>query len=674
MLKKLPLCALFGLSMPLMAEDIITDTVHIISQRENLFGVAESASEGMIGQTRINNLPLSRPGEVLEQTPGLIVSQHSGDGKANQYYLRGFNLDHGTDFSLWLDGMPLNMPTHAHSQGYLDSNFLIPELIESLHYRKGPYYADVGDFSSAGTANLHYFNTLPEGIALATVGAYRFNRFLSADSTELGNGHLLYAVEATHYDGPWQRDQNLRKRNGLFRFSTGDTTDGIDITAMFYQSEWDASDQIPRRAIRDGFINRFGNIDDTVGGKTHRYSLSANLHQGPWEISTYAIDYKLNLFSNFTYFLEDPVNGDQFEQADRRRIYGGAVKYAWAQPLFGLDVEHSIGMQARHDDISNVGLYQNVARNRLDTVREDSVKQSSMGVWWQAGWQLAADLRLHTGLRADQYYFDVRSDTPENSGSDTSGVLSPKLGLAWQALDNTALYANWGRGFHSNDGRGSTIRIDPASGDAATRVDPLVRSSGGELGLRGHWLGGWQTTLAVFQLDLDSELLFVGDAGTTEASRPSRRVGVEWTNYLQINDWSTLDADFAVTRARFRDGDMAGNRIPGAVEKTASLGYVAQRGPWIASARLRYFGPRALIEDNSVRSNSTTLVNSRIGYQLNQQVQLSLDIFNLFNRKVADIDYYYASRLQGEPADGVEDVHTHPAEPRMARLNLTLRY
>ncbi len=654
--------------------EIKSGTVNVIGQRDNMPSIADSASEGIISHARIANQPLSRPGEVLEQAPGLIVSQHSGDGKANQYYLRGFNLDHGTDFAVWLEGMPLNMPTHAHGQGYTDSNFLIPELIESLHFRKGPYYAESGDFSAAGSANLRYFRSLPQAVAKITTGNDGYTRLFNADSHDIGGDQLLYALEAQHYDGPWEKDQNLKKLNGLLRYSSGDAGNGFDILAMAYRSQWNATDQIPDRAVNSGAIGRFGAIDDTSGGKTHRYSLSADWRKGPLQASIYAIDYRLNLFSNFTYFLDDPINGDQFEQADRRRIFGGALKYGWQQVLLGLDADHEAGLQTRYDDIDNVGLYKTRARQRLSTVRQDDIKQSSFALWWQAGWELAPGWRLTTGLRADRYGFDVDSDNLLNSGRNDSRIVSPKLGIAWKASGNIDLYANWGRGFHSNDGRGSTIRVDPASGDPTGRVDPLVKAAGQEIGMRSLWFDRWQATLALFQLDIDSELLFVGDAGATEASRPSRRVGLEWTNHLPLNDWSYLDADFSITRARFRDADAVGDHIPGSVQKVASIGYAAQLGAWSASSRLRYFGPRALIEDNSVRSSGSLIVNGRIGYQAGKQVSFALDIFNLFNRKVSDIDYFYTSRLAGEPAAGIDDVHTHPAEPRMARLTMILNY
>lgn len=662
-------------SLNISAETLNLPSIEVSAERENLIGLATSASEGIVDQKRIEHMPLSRPGEVLEQVPGLIVSQHSGDGKANQYYLRGFNLDHGTDFAVWLDGMPLNMRTHAHGQGYIDSNWVIPELIESMHYYKGSYNAEQGDFSAAGLTHLHYTNQLPQALASVTAGNYGFQRVLNVSSMDALNGHLTYAMEAQAYKGVWENDQNLKKFNGFIKFIQGNKNQGWGITLMAYDAKWNATDQVPLRAIRENKISRFGAIDDTDGGKTSRYSLSAEWHQNLWQASVYAIHYKLNLFSNFTYFLDDPVNGDQFEQADNRNVFGGNIQKAFHFKIAEIDSDHTIGTETRFDDINNIGLYHTAARQRLSTTREDEVKQASIGLWWQGHWALTNQLRASTGLRYDRYFFDVNSNLDDNSGNAYDSILNPKLGLAWLARPEHEFYINWGRGFHSNDARGATTRIDPATLEATKRVDPLVKAVSQEFGWRGKPMHYWQSTLTLFQLDLDSELLFIGDAGNTEASRPSRRVGIEWTNYLTLGDHSYIDADFAVTRARFRDRDMTGNHIPGAVAKTASIGVSTQYvNGWSASARLRYFGPRPLIENNSVQSNSTFLTNIRLGYQVSQKLKFNLDVFNVFDRKVSDIDYFYASRLSGETAEGVEDIHTHPAEPRMARLTATFYY
>ena len=595
------------------------------------------------------------------------------------------------------------MPTHLHGQGYIDSNWLIPELIERLEFKKGAYHAAQGDFSAARSASLHYAANLLKSIAKLTLGSYGFQRLLNAGSQDIANGHLLYAIEAQGYDGAWQNNQNLRKLNGMLRYSMGNAEHGWDITAMAYAAKWDATDQIPRRALRSSAINRFGAIDNSTGGDTRRYSLSADWHQNDWQANLYAMHYALcimhyalcvmryalcvmryalcvmryalDLFSNFTYFLDDPINGDQFQQVDKCNIFGGAIQRTLNAKIAGLETAHQIGLQGRYDDIANVGLYRTVARQRLNTVLQDKVKQGSIGLWWQGNWQLNPSLRASTGLRQDIYQFDIDSNIVENSGKTISSIISPKFGLAWQASNRHEFYANWAPGFHSNDGSGTTIRVDPVSGDAIKKVNPLVKATIQELGWRGNPLGHWQTTLAIFALNLNSELLFIGDAGATEASRPSKRVGLEWANYIPINDWSYIDADFALTRARFTNRDTSGDYIPDAVNKTASISLAMQHpSGWSATTRLRYLGPRALIENNSVSSSSTLLTNINIGYQFSPKVNMALDVFNIFNRKVSDIDYFYASRLKGEPSEGVNDVHTHPAEPIMARLTMTLNY
>ncbi|HQR60611.1 MAG TPA: TonB-dependent receptor [Methylophilaceae bacterium] len=655
-------------------EVLTTDSVEVTATRVNLIGVAESASEGIVPGDRIANMPVLRPAEILEQTPGLIVTQHSGSGKANQYYLRGFNLDHGTDFAVWLEGMPLNMPTHGHGQGYADANIFIPELVDNVEFWKGPYFAEQGDFSSAGATRVNYYRSLSQSIASAGVGEDGYRRLLFAGSPEVASGKMLYGLELNTYDGPWDSPENLGRVNGLLRWGTGDAGRSLNVMAMFYQAHWNSTDQVPQRAIDSGQIDRWGALDDSDGGNTHRYSLSADWHGGAWQANVYAIDYKLDLHSNFTYYLDDPVNGDQFEQYDDRRVYGGALSRRWTDTLFGRTLEQGFGVQTRYDDIAKVGLYHTAAKQRLDTVRVDKVKEASAALWWQADWQVLEQVRATLGLRGDRYHFDVDSDDAANSGTTNAGIVSPKFGLAWRAMPKTELYFNWGESFHSNDARGTTIQVDPKSGDPAQQVSPLVRSKGEEIGLRAAWLPGWQTTLALFRLDMNSELLFVGDAGATEASRPSKRTGVEWTNHYRILSWLYLDADFAVSRAEFTDSDPVGDHIPGAIEQMASIGLAAERElGWYGSARLRYFGPRPLNEDNSVRSDSSTIVDTRLGYRYDKHVNIYLDALNLFDRKVSDIDYYYESQMRGEAAP-VADIHTHPTESRELRLTLQYLY
>jgi outer membrane receptor protein involved in Fe transport len=651
------------------------EEVEVVARPDELIGDADAATQGTVSHQQLETRPLLRPGELLETVPGLIVTQHSGDGKANQFFLRGFNLDHGTDFATWMDGAPVNLPTHAHGQGYTDLNFVIPELMSNLQYRKGPYYAEEGDFSAAGSVHMHYFDALPRNLAEAAAGEDGYRRGLLAASPAVGDGRLLVGIEAFHYDGPWEHPEDYRKFNGVMRYSLGGEANRLAVTAMVYRGDWDATDQVAERAVDSGLISRFGTLDPTSGGRTHRYSLSANWRRRDGaavsEAAAYLFNYELNLFSNFTYYLDDPVNGDQFEQADDRLVSGFWAKHSWLGNWGSRAVEHTFGVQARHDDIDSVGLYHTSGRQRLSTVRNDAVKQTSVAPFYQAAVQMTEKFRAILGVRADYYRFDVDSSLPQNSGKRDDFIASPKLSLIFGPWNRTEYYLNAGYGYHSNDARGSVISVDPVTLTPVQRVDPLVRATGAELGLRTALISHLQSSLALWWLDIDSELLFVGDAGTTEASRPSRRIGIEWANFYRPRPWLTVDADLALSRARFTDDDPAGDYIPGAIESTASIGVGVDRPlGWFGGARLRYFGPRPLVEDDSIRSASSTLVNASVGYRFTRHWQAALEVYNLFDREVSDISYYYTSRLPGEPAAGVDDIHYHPAEPRTARFRV----
>jgi len=645
----------------------------------NLIGVAFAASQGAVTAKQFETRPLMRAGEVLESVPGVIISQHSGEGKANQYYLRGFNLDHGTDFATTVAGIPVNLPTHGHGHGYSDSNFLIPELVSGVQYSKGPYFAELGDFSAAGAANINYTNTLDTFQARVSGGQDGWARVLVADSPRVGDGRLLYALELGHHDGPWTRPDDYQKVNGVLRYSTGDSRNGLSLTALGYRATWNSTDQVPARAVESGVIDRFGLVDSSDGGKTSRYSVAFDWQRSGaasvTRATAYGFHYDLNLFSNFTYFLDDPDNGDQFEQTDTRFVSGGRVTHRRLGAWSGRTVQQTFGAQVRNDDIGTVGLYHTNARTRLSTVREDDVRQTSGAVFYQNQYQWSPVIRTELGLRADLYHFRVTSNTPTNSGAETDAIVSPKGGVAFGPFSGTELYANAGVGFHSNDARGATIRIDPGTGQPASRVTPLVRATGGEIGLRTVAVPRTQLTFTLWTLALDSELVFVGDAGTTEASRPSRRTGIEVTAYYSPRPWLTFDADLALSRGRFTDVDPTGDRIPGSVETVVSAGAAVR--DWkslFGSVRLRYFGPRALIESNSVRSEPTSLVNLQAGYRFTNDVRLIVDVFNLFDSKASDIDYFYASRLSGEPAGGFDGIHGHPTLPRTARFSLQLGF
>jgi outer membrane receptor protein involved in Fe transport len=644
------------------AHDLPRERIDVEGHYENGIGTSDAASSGTVTEKLIENRPVLRAGEVLEFVPGVVITQHSGDGKANQYYLRGFNLDHGTDFATWVAGMPVNMPSHAHGQGYSDLNFLIPELARRIDYFKGPYFAREGDFSSAGVARIELADHLRQSIANATLGENGYARGVLAASPEIGNGTLLAGLEVMRNDGPWVNPERLRKWSGMARYSRGGDGDGWSVTAMGYEAKWNATDQIPQRAVDNGTLDRFGAVNPTDGGDTARYSLSFDLTHADstrvFQANAYAIRSRLDLFSDFTYFLDDPLNGDQFEQTERRTVLGGEMSYGLAHRLGAFESFDKVGVQVRNDRIDPVALYATVERERIATRRENRVDQASGALFWENSTHWTPWLRTLAGLRYDRYRFGVDGD---GGGSLTTGLASPKLSaIVGRPFDKVEFFANWGRGFHSNDARALT---------------PLVRSNGCEIGLRAEPAPGLQTSIALWQLAFDSELVFVGDAGTTEAGRPSRRHGIEWnTHYVAGPHW-LVDLDVAASYARFTDDDPAGDRIPGALETVVSFGAaLVDHGPWSASLHLRYFGPRPLVEDNSVRSKATTLVSGRVGYRLSPNWRIALDAFNLFDRKASDIDYFYASRLRGEPAAGIEDIHFHPVEPRTFRLSVSLKF
>ncbi|WP_312436238.1 TonB-dependent receptor [Janthinobacterium sp.] len=655
-----------------------TRTVRVAGHYDNAVGTSDAASQGVITNELIVNRPALRTGELLEFVPGLIVTQHSGDGKANQYFLRGFNLDHGTDFATHVDGMPVNMRTHAHGHGYSDLNFLIPELVQRIEYKKGPYFAGEGDFASAGAARIRLMDKLPQGQASLSVGQHGYLRGVVADSFPAAQGTLLYGLELNRNDGPWDSPERVRKYSGLLRYSQGTQDDGFNVTAMAYKNSWNATDQVPLRAVESGLIGRYGALDSSDGGDTSRYSLAyamrKRLDSGLFEFDAYVIRSQLDLASNFTYFLADPALGDQFQQSERRTVAGVNASESWNTQLAGFAMRNKIGLQARYDRLAPAGLYNTVGRVRHGTVREDRVREGSAGLYAENSTQWLPWLRSVAGLRHDAYRFNVASSIDGNSGKASDSITSPKLSLIAGPWSRTELFANYGKGFHSNDARGTTQTRLP-DGSASEPVTPLVATRGMELGARTEWLPGLQSSLAVWRLDIDSELLFVGDAGETEPSRASRRHGVEWNNHYIAASWLLFDLDLAASRSRYTQDDPAGNFIPGSIDKVASFGVtLTDRGPWSAAFQLRYFGPRPLVEDSSVRSASTTLAYARLGYQLNRRTRLSLDVFNLFDKRASDIDYHYASRLPGEAVEGVEDRHFHPVEPRSARLTLAYAF
>ena len=523
----------------------------------DLAGVADSASMGVISPERLDGRPILRVGEVLETVPGFIVTQHSGGGKANQYFCRGFNIDHGTDFATTIDGIPINLPTHAHGQGYSDANFLIPELIGGIQYWKGPYQAEQGNFTAAGSANLNYLQTLEHNLASLEAGDLGYRRALAAGSMGLGKGTLLGDAELYHYDGAWTHPDGYRRVNTLARYSEGTLDQGFALTGMAYQGEWDATNQMPQRAITSGLIDRFGNLDPSDGGRTYRYALSfdgrVSQDRSFTHLQAYLVSYGVDLYTNFTFFLLDPVNGDQVLQRDRRTYGGFELSQHWTLDVGDVEVANQMGLQERYDSI-RVGLFHSKDRALLGVDNDNAVDLNALGVYGSTEWRFTPHFRATLGARLDDQSYRVDALAhPANTGSGNKVLFSPKAGLAVGPWGSTEFYANVGQSYHSNDARGVTKRFDDATGDPVTPSPYLVKALGYEVGLRTRPVAWWQTAFSLWGLDMASELVFDGDTGGLDPEGATRRLGFESSNDLNPYPWLSIDGDFAFSRARFKD-------------------------------------------------------------------------------------------------------------------------
>ena len=655
--------------------------VDVAGHYQNGVGTSDAASQGTVRGERLTDLPLLRPGEVLETVPGLVVTQHSGDGKANQYFLRGYNLDHGTDFATWVEGVPINMPTNAHGQGYTDLNFLVPELVEKIDYRKGPYFAEDGDFSSAGSARIKYVDSLQHGILNLTAGDNGYRRLVLAGSTPLstssGDGpRVLGALEVERDNGPWTTPEGVRKYNGVLRVSDGTTANGWSADALAYTNHWTSTDQVPLELIQSGALGRFSALDPTDGGNSVRDVLTGEWHahdeRGYTNVSAYVEHYKLKLWSDFTYFEADPVRGDQFEQKEARNMVGGQARHGWQHALFGNDSTTEIGLSVRHDHI-DVGLFDSEARVPFATVSNDRVSETAIGAYVQNTTAWLPWFRTLLGLREDRVDMDVRAlQVPADGGRASGNKLSPKVSLVFGPWAKTEFFANAGRGFHSNDARGVTAT---AGSDAP--VPALVASKGAELGLRTEIVPGLQTSLAFWRLDSDSELVYTADEGGTEPNGASKRHGIELNNHLVLNRWLLVDADMAWTHARYADANAngkAGNFIGNAVSRVGLLGVtVHELGPWSAGFVTRFIGAYPLSQDGTLTTPSAIVSNLLLKRTLTPGVTLQLDVLNVFDRRFYDIAYEQDYRVTPTAAINPTGVTVHPGEPREFRVSLDFK-
>lgn len=651
-------------------ENTLIEEVLVWGRSESQHGTAISASEGLVGFDDFATRPLARVGELVETVPGLVATQHSGEGKANQYFLRGVNLDHGTDFSAYFEGLPVNFRSHAHGHGYLDLNFLIPEIISTVRYQKGPYSADRGDFSTVGTTTFSVYDSIERPFVDVGAGEFGFFRTVAAGSAHLGNGHLLGAVEISRNDGPWALPSDAKKNNFLLKHTAHWGEVHTRAIVSYYENEWRATDQIPLREVEDGNLGRFDFIDPTLGGDSKRTIFTFGLEADQWEAGLYASKYELDLFSNFTYFLNNPVDGDQFQQLDERWVYGAHGKYR-LEP--NDRVKLTLGADFRVDDVGELQLNDTVERRLLNRVRDDKVKWLSLGLFAELDIQLSDRLRTNIGLRSDFFDYEVDAILAENSGSGDDANLVGSVSLAYTLNDRIELYANWGQGFHSNDVRGALTTIAPGSGESLEPVDVFADQQGAELGIRIESDNGLTTTLTGFWLESDSELLFVGDAGETEPSDSSKRFGLEFGFFWALDDYWVLDLTGALVDSEFTGVPSNAREIPNTFGEVFAAGitYADPKG-LEASLRIRHFGDAPITEDGSVNQGSSTVFNLGLGYSF-PRWQIGVDVLNLFDAQDSDIAYFFESQLAAE-SQPVAGVHFHPVLPRTLRAHVKLLF
>jgi TonB family protein len=656
--------------------------------------------------------PIGSVQDILRVTPGLVLVQHSGGGKANQYFLRGFDSDHGTDLALSIDGVPVNMVSHAHGQGFSDTNFIIPEVVERVEVTKGPYFAGQGDFATSGAVNMVSRDDFEHSsVALGFTGSPGHGalgyRGLAIASPKLDLGKATFAAEIGRVNGPFDNPEGWDRYKLYNKLTVAlGPVSSLSLTEMSYSGNWHGSGQIPARAVETGLVSRFGSLDPDEGGNTARHQLAVAYKLRPNEDSElramlFLGTYRFNLFSNFTLYLNDPDNGDEIEQVDRRTLYGARLAYRTVHQVRGVRLDTSIGGDVRSDDIHEQ-LWRTLHRGQLAGLRDNGVFETLLGAYLNEEVTPFPWARLDLGGRADLLSFAVDNQLPStdpaasSSGVSAAHQFSPKASLIVTPFDTEQvqldIYFNYGHGFHSNDVRGAFAR--PA-------VTPLTRAIGEEIGSRTRLFGKLDLAIALWQLDLDSETVWSGDEGTTGVSDATNRKGIEIESRYEVTPWLAADLDVTFTRSRFSTDMANGGGLALAPKQTWSGGLSARHdlGPGAARAGLRFYGigDRPATDDGALVAPGFTEFDLHVGYR-HRWFDLALDIENLFNGNYRSAQFATVGRLRTEPAlgsavppgfgcgssgrlaadgsapgsfHGCEDIHFTPAYPLTIRVLAT---
>ncbi len=627
-----------------------------------------------ISRLDLNTSPVNSSQEILRKVPGLIIGQHAGGGKAEQIFLRGFDVDHGTDVSLSVDGMPVNMVSHAHGQGYSDLHFLIPETIKKIDFGKGPYYGEQGDFNTAGYVDFTTLDYVKNSQITLSVGDFNTLRTLGMfnllKNTKGQNAYLATEYIAT--DGPFESPQNFSRLNIFGKYIVlSPENDKLTLSASHFTSRWDASGQIPQREVDNGNITRFGAIDDTEGGETSRTNINIEFRKRisdntQFKTNAFYSYYDFKLFSNFTFFLEDPINGDQIKQQEDRHIFGLNTKITKSTNIGSTTVVTDAGLNFRHDIINNVELSRTLnRRTTLESLQLGDIHQTNIDAFITSTFEFGK-FRISPSLRLDYFKFlyNDKLQTTYTVQSESKAIVSPKLNLFYDVKNNLQLYIKSGIGFHSNDTR---VVVNNAGRDI------LPKAYGLDVGK--IWKPNKRIIInsAFWYLFLEQEFVYVGDVGIVEPSGETERFGVDLGLRYQINDWLYLDADATYTRARSLEAPDGEDFIPLAPDLTLTGGLsVSDLGGFSGGIRYRYIDDRPANETNSIVAEGYLVTDFNINYKMNN-ITLGVEIENLFDVEWNETQFATESRLQNE-SESVEEIHFTPGTPFFIKGRITYNF
>lgn len=635
-----------------------------------------AASSEMLRAIDFELRPKQSAQDMLRLVPGLVIAQHAGGGKAEQIYVRGFDADHGTDINLSVDGVPVNMVSHGHGQGYADLHFVIPEVVKGLEVYKGPYFAQLGDLATAGSVRLQTRESLDRNVVSLEGGKFGTYRTLAMLQLPLESASIssYIAGEFFHTDGYFDSRIDLNRFNVFGKVvSRINDNQKLDFWGSAFSSKWNATGQIPIRAVEEGIIGRFGSIDPSEGGRTQRFNANISYISTLENNSTlltqaYFSRYLFRLFSNFTFFAVDSLNGDGIEQDDSRFIYGARAEYTTQHSLGSIPAIGLVGTSFRADDI-DVQLYHQVKRQRIGTTADALINQKNLSFYGQEELHFSDVVKLQLGLRADIFFYDVEDKIRDASHTSVSGsvnksVVTPKANLVVSPSSELDVFFNFGGGFHSNDARA-------VASNKAERT--LPRAWGAEVGFRLKPIERLTLSVAAWGLDLQNELVYVGDEGTTEANGPTRRIGIDIETRAQLLDWLYADVDMTFSRGRFKELPDGENFIPLAPTVTSSGGVTARHSSGMeGSVRLRHVSSRPANEDNSVVAQGYSVFDASIAYSfLNYRIQLTAE--NVFNTNWNEAQFDTESRLLNE-TEPVSELHFTPGTPLNVKMKVEYHF